>query len=1455
MRLPKRTSKLRKLIRKPFILTLICVWLCFAAWAQAPAASFTATPVSGCSPLVVNFLDASTGNPTVWLWDFGNGATSTLKNPSTTYFIPGKYTVTLTVTNAAGTNTKVQQDYIIVYGKPIVLFAGNDSIGCYPFPVQFTDRSVASPGTVNNSWIWDFGDGAQASSQNPQNTYLNTGNYTVSLKVTNDKGCWSTFTKPSYIRLNGGVKPDFSFNQPTVCRTPITISFLNNSTGPGNLSYQWDFGDGGTSTQQNPSHTYTTPGSYSISLVTISSSGCRDTLKKEDLFNFNNITTSFTAPDTVCIGEPVNVLNTSSVTANATLWNFGDGTTSNTTNAVKTYSAPGDYTIRLLQTYGACSDSASKQTKVRPRPSAAFTADRTAFCKPPATVNFTNTSSDGASFLWNFGDGNTSNQQSPSHTFTAYGTYEVKLLVTGANGCTDSVKKQIVITKPSITFIDLPREGCIPYSITFKAAISSPEPVVTYLWNFGDGGTSTAATPSYTYTAHGTYSVSLTVTTAGGCTETYTLRDAVKVGTKPAVNFAAMPKEVCAFQEVMFTNLTTGGGNEFLWMFGDGGSSTLPNPIYLYSDTGTFDVILHVKNNGCHDSARINDYIKIKPPIASFIFQSNCSNKRSFTFTDRSIGATSWFWDFGDGTTSTQQSPVHNYAAYGTYVVKLTVSNDTCQHQQIQTIKIVNGTPDFKAVPTVACKGSPITFTADTTNAANIVNYRWNFGHSGAIGLGRTASTIYPKAGLYTVSLTVTDIAGCVDSVVKQHYIRITGPSAGFVPTDNNGCKGLTASFADTSKNDGASNIVLWQWNLGDGTIINDSISRTIQHTYTQSGSFTISLKVTDASGCTDTITSPALVNVSNIKADFISADTVSCPGATVSFTNSSIANSTYTSTWQFGNNITSTQQNPKTFYNADGLYSVQLIIKDAFGCTDTLTRANYVSIKSPVASYAVSDSASSCTPFQVRFTNTSTNYIDHVWDLGGGTSTLATPTQYYNQAGTYQTKLVVTSPGGCRDTAERTITVYDVSSAQLNYLPLSGCKPLTVDLNATSPKNMNYVWDFGDGTIINNQDTASQHVYNSFGDFVPKLILIDVSGCVVAITGIDTIRIKGATVKFAVDNKLLCDSGTVHFLDSTTFNNPIISYNWDFGDGTYSNQSTASHYYNQPGIYPVSLNVLTQNHCVDTFRLSAPVKVVASPSIRIDGDSVICVGEGMIHLGEFNRIDTSVVQWAWSFPNGNRANVKLPQKQMYTVPGDFLVRSIATNSDGCKDTATKYILVNPLPTVQLPAVLTTRTGTPVQLPAVYSSGVVSYSWTQPESLNCVDCPQPVASPKFNTNYKVNFVDSNGCRNNGEVQVVVFCNNDNVFVPNTFSPNNDGSNDVFYVRGKGLNRVKSLRVFNRWGQVVFERTNFAVNDASAGWNGTYNNAKPVPDVYIYQLEIWCDNSTIVKFEGNIALIQ
>jgi gliding motility-associated-like protein len=149
----------------------------------------------------------------------------------------------------------------------------------------------------------------------------------------------------------------------------------------------------------------------------------------------------------------------------------------------------------------------------------------------------------------------------------------------------------------------------------------------------------------------------------------------------------------------------------------------------------------------------------------------------------------------------------------------------------------------------------------------------------------------------------------------------------------------------------------------------------------------------------------------------------------------------------------------------------------------------------------------------------------------------------------------------------------------------------------------------------------------------------------------------------------------------------------------------------------------------------------------------------------------------------------------------------------------------------------------------------VSYNWTPSSTLSCADCPQPTATPKFNTLYDIAVVDSNGCRNNARVQVIVICKDANVFVPNTFSPNGDGTNDVFYIRGRGLDRVKSIRVFNRWGEVVFEQTNFPVNNPVYGWDGRYKGNKPVPDVYVYQVEVFCENSQVIQFEGNVALIQ
>lgn len=1459
---------MRLVLRKHFtrlIALLVFVLSGLLVHAQTPVANFTGTPLSGCSPLIVVFQDLSTGNPTSWSWDFGNGNTSTLQNPTASYFTPGTYTVQLTATNANGSNTLTRTQYVTVYEPPAVNFSANNTSGCFPLRVQFTDLSTPGVGNTNVSWNWDFGNGITSSLQNPFVTYTTAGLFTVTLRVTNDKGCTRTISRPTYIAVTPGVSASFFHSQPTVCSAPAIINFTNLSTGPGVLSYQWDFGDAGTSTAQNPSHTYTANGSYTITLITSSSAGCVDTFRTAVPIVIGGFNTSFTVPPSICVNEIVPFVNMSTPAPVSSSWSFGDGGTATGLNATYVYATPGTYTIWLYNTYSTCIDSVSQTITVNGRPTANFTAPVTSRCEPSLAVNFQDLSAGAVSWQWDFGDGSpVSTLQNPSHIYTNYGVYDVSLIVSNASGCTDTILRSayIRVQRAIININGLPVRGCVPYTITPVPVISSVDAITSYEWDFGDGvGTSTLANPNYTYTVQGTYSVRLIITTSTGCRDTLLLPAAVRVGTKPVADFTG-PTQMCARQPAYFFNTSTPSTDEWSWTFGDGGTSILQNPIHLYTDTGYQTVTLIATNNGCPDTITRINYIYVSPPIAAFTSTPNCINRLRFSFTDFSIvnpglAPLSWEWNFGDGSPLvTVQNPVHTFPGLGNYTVRLIVTNGTCADTTTRVIRAVNEAPDFTASTTTGCKSAFIGFTAINIVQANITNYSWDFGDGSQINTpAASIGYTYTTSGTFTVRLIITDVNGCTDTIVKNNFIRINGPLANFTAANPSGCSGLATNFTDLSTTDGLNNITNWRWDYGDGNVQNLT-TPPFQHIYSTPGTYTVQLIITDAAGCRDSITQLNYVTVTDPLPDFISADTLTCPGATVRFTNTTIATG-FSSLWDFGDGNTSSLTSPTNVYTAPGLYNVKLSIIDSFGCADSTTKNIYIRVENPVAGFTASDTAGGCTPLEIQFTNTSTYYTSVLWDFGAGqgTSPLRDPIHYYSTPGTYIVKLLITSPGGCLDSTFQTITVFDTTGARLDYTPINGCKPLSIGMNVISTvTGGSYFWDFGDGNILNTTSPNINHLYTSYGTFVPKVILRDPAGCLIPLEGIDTLHVSGADPNFGLNQTLFCDSGLVNFTDSTTFNDPIISYNWSFGDGGTSVLQNPTHQYTSPGLYTVSLDVQTQSGCRDTAIKQQIVKVVESPLISINGDNEICINESILHTGIFLRPDTSAVSWQWSFPNGNTSSLQNPSLQFYTAAGSFVVTSIATNSSGCADTTTQNITVHPLPTVTLPGQMTVQAGFPVTIPATYSPNTINWQWSPAAGLSCTNCPTPDAGPKFNTNYTVLFTDANGCRNTGTIEVIVICKDANLFIPNTFSPNGDGSNDIFYPRGRGLFSVKVLRIFNRWGEVVFERQNFQPNDPLAGWNGTYKGKKPQADVYVYQAEVFCDNGDTIKLNGNISLI-
>jgi PKD repeat protein len=753
-----------------------------------PVADFSGTPTTGYRPLTVQFTDSSTGSITSRSWSFGDGGTSTLQNPSHTYTATGTFTVTLTVTGPGGSDTETKTGYIVVTeAPPVANFSGNPTSGYRPLTVQFTDGST---GTIT-SRSWTFGDGGTSTQQNPSHTYNANGTYTVSLAVTGPGGS-DTETKTGYIVVTEA-PPIANFSgTPKTGNRPLTVQFTDSSTGS-ITSRLWNFGDGVTSNAQDPSHNYTSTGTYTVSL-TVTGPGGSDSETKTNYVtvteappeaNFSGTPTSGYRPLTVQFTDG----STGSITSRS--WSFGDGATSTAQNPSHTYTTTGNFTVALTVTGPGGTDTETKTnyiTVTEAAPVANFSGTPTSGYRP-LTVQFTDSSTGViTSWSWTFGDGGTSTDQNPSHTYSSTGTYTVKLTVSGPGGTdvrTRSGYIQVTEALPSANFTGTPTSGIKPVTVQFTD--SSTGSVTSWSWTFGDGGTSTTQNPSHTYNANGTYTVSLTVTGPGG-TDTETKTGYIIVSEAPPVaNFSGTPTSGYKPLTVQFTDNSTGNITSRSWSFGDGGTSTVQNPLHTYASTGTFTVSLTVTGTGGSDTETKTGFIHVSdaPPLANFSGTPTSGNKPlTVNFTDGSTGnITHWSWTFGDGGTSTVQNPSHIYNSTGTFTVRLTVTGtggtDTVVKTNFITVTEAPPGADFSA--NIRIGNKPLTVLFSDSSTGNITNWLWDFG-DGSTSTDQNPSHTYASTGNFTVTLTITGLSGS-DSEIKVAYINVNDCNV-YVPED-----------------------------------------------------------------------------------------------------------------------------------------------------------------------------------------------------------------------------------------------------------------------------------------------------------------------------------------------------------------------------------------------------------------------------------------------------------------------------------------------------------------------------------------------------------------------------------------------------------------------------------------------------------------------------------------------
>jgi gliding motility-associated-like protein len=1458
MRLPVRFFK-----GSPGKLFIIClclpVLLLFSlqGYSQTMVAEFTSSQTSGCAPLAVQFKDLTTGNPKFWTWDFGNGTLSNAKDPHVAYSTPGTYTVKLVVRNADGTTGITKTNYITVNASPTASFSANITTGCIPVNVQFTDASTSTSGSIV-SWEWDFGDGGKSTARNPQHTYSNTGFYSVTLTVTSSSGCKSTATYGRYIRIVAGVKAEFTTGKALSCQPPYNVNFINNSSGPGNMTFQWDLGNGNTSTQASPSSTYAAA-TYNVTLTATSEFGCSNTITKP--VTFGGPTTVIKVPDTVCLNTQVSFVNDGSVAPQKTLWDFGNGQQSTSVNGSTVYTSPGDYTVTVNNTYSACKDTVVKQIYVRPGSTIDFTATNAIGCKPPLNVTFQDASPvPNSKWEWDFGDGTTGTGSPVNHSYNASGNFNVTATFTDFAGCVIKLTKPSVVTieAPKVKINTVPAGGCVPFTYTPTATATAMDGVASYLWDFGDGNTSPLAAPTHTYNNTGKYNIKLTVTTTGGCTATTTETEGVKVGTPPATSFSIADNDVCASSPVSFTDNTPQPVDEWTWDFGDGSSSNTQNPNHTYLDTGTFIVKLTAFNNRC-PQVSTGQTVIIRPPIANFKYTIICDNLtvgfKDTSIVDPSFGPVSYSWTFGNQAsplgTSTQQHPSFTFPAFNTiYPVTLTVTNGVCSSTFTDNVNLVKEMADFTVPQPNLCRN--VNYTISSTNIQYIDKYEWAIDGGPWTAGSKDLTVNFATLGQHSIGLRITDINGCVDFVNKNNIVTVVGPVASFTAGSPGGCKNAAVTFNDRSTPSSVSAINKWTFDFGDGNNKNFTTAP-FTYAYPDTGTFVPKLTVQDAMGCTDTYTLPDTIFISTPLPEFSSDYDTICPTSNVQFTNESVGRE-LGYLWHFGNGVTSTDKDPIYSYGGnDATYDVKLVITDRGGCKDSVTKAGYITTLKPVPAFDIEDTLTICPPIETKFTFRGTGYESFEWDFGdGSSSTLLNPTHFYNAYGDFKPQLILTGYGGCKDSVSATVHVYNPGTVTtLNYSPLDACNELLVDFSLVTIPDMKFSLHFGDGTFDTTMATTYQHFYKSPAFYAPQILYTDKQGCIAGVGG-PTIKVIGADPFFSLDRKKFCDSGTVYFTNYTIGNDPVVTRTWDFGDGTTSTDLDPVHNFQQPGLYSVSQSVTTQQGCSKTVYDT--IRVYRTPDPYITGDSIGCLN-ATLNLQSNLVVPDTAITWKWTVGSRelNTPNISLN----FPASGNYSVYLQATNLMGCFDTTKKDLFVPEIPkiTVAEDPVIPVTTG--ITLPVTYGPEVISYQWTPARNLSCTDCPTPYANPKLTTTYNVKVADQYGCTNTANVTVTTVCNGLNYFLPNTFSPNGDGVNDIFAPRGVGLTRVNSMRIFNRWGEMVYEKMNFMANDRTptGGWDGNYKGKPASADVYVYIIEFVCENAAIVPVKGNVALVR
>ncbi len=1046
----------------------------------------------GCAPLTVTF-NNTTSDAIAYSWEIGNKTYSD-KSFSLTFEEAGVISLTSITTHAGGCISTKRLDSAVVVHLSNVTAQASVTSGCAPLTTSF---SLSRDDFADLTW--HFGDGHTSNEASPVKVFDTPGRFNVYATFTNEYGCFDT------IRTDGAIHV---FANTITFDTPDTIRICAFEevafTGKmGKDTWTWNFGDGNSSPDKNPIHQFTRPGIYHVQLQTLNAHGCPVTINDYNIIKVNGVENSdFNYSVSIC---PDKFVSFEGVTDGDVSyhWNFGDGSIEKGQTPDHDYTDDGYYQVTLTTTdaYGCKMIKAKtilvdfEATCIKDMiakgvlDSSALILDSIIYkydpvpqieaCSAPFEITFQNPREKASAWLWQFGDGNTSEEVHPTHIYEDPGEYFVTLISHLKDGTVDTASSliQVIINDQKVDFTFKTTNSCHEFLVAFQ---DISENAVEWSWAFGNDNISSLQHPEETYVEDGIYQVNLVSTNDKGCSK----RTIHNVSIGDPNYFFSYDSELCGGDTLSVTH-NIDGYKSYIWSFGDGTNYTGKFPKHVYDTSGTFQ--LQLRAIGQDDCERIFNparNIVVNSPVADFEINGNTTGCGTLevAFTNLSKKASRWFWDFGNGVTSTEKDPTVTFSS-GTFSVSLTAFFGNCSssitRESIVTVEEMQAV--FSFTQDQICFPVTVQFSDESPEA---VEWQWNLG-DGTISTEKDPVHTYFEVPAKKISLTVKNNNGCKSTISNDGPIFY---ESNFEADVVNGCIPLDVAFSDLSE--GATS---WHWDFGDGS------TSTIQHplhTYQKTGVYTVSLVTTSLTGCADTIIMENYISAGLIEEGFsVKLPPSLCSPLIAEFKNETSGATTYE--WDFGDGASSSLKEPVHVYSQVGTFNVQLIASDSLGCIDTIRHNDLVTTLGPEADYILSDSIL-CHPQAFQIQDKSATAVKWEWYFGDGNiSSDQNPIHQYKEPGAYSIALIATDQHGCEELKTfDSVRVYKTPEAKFSVDRLEFCNPAAIKItNETENRQAaTFSWNLGQNYMYTEENPVMEGVEP--GSYQLSLTATNMSAC-----------------------------------------------------------------------------------------------------------------------------------------------------------------------------------------------------------------------------------------------------------------------------------------------------------------------------------------------------------------------